>query len=821
MRGTAQGRADDSLRPVGFALLMVIAVSSVVAVAGFRAVLIDWSFLIAACAGAAVGTAAVAVAWRFRLLIGESIALSVLAFFIGGVVVAGPLPGPTAINALFDGVVNGWANLLSLSPPVDLTAELRVLPFALAWIGVTVGGELLRRTRAPALPMLGPLIGLVVSVLIADENRSVAVTQGVLLALAALLIGLVTFVQHDSRSQLDLRATGDGIGTDDDSTADRSTSTRSNPRSRRRVAHAALLLGGIAAVAPLLGPRLPFAEAYERFDLRDRNDPPWDPLSLPSPLVQVKSELKNERRDDVVMTVQSDEPVTRFALARLGDFNGVVWTVGSTDGSSAVQEFRPVGQSLPQRPTPVDAPLRTVSATISIGDLRGPWLPAPSGWPVGASFEVPPSSGDSDGDTDGDTDGDEGSDLRMNLTTGTLAVPSGIGPGTTYTIDVDVVERTDDVSLREISIVPLMRTDDDDVLPPQIQNLAADLVEGVDQGWAQVEAISDRFIDDGFYDIADESRPGHSFFRISQFLDDPDRLVGYEEQYAAAAATVARSAQIPARVTVGYLIPEERYDESGEATILAEDISAWIEVDMGARGWIPVDVTPDRSREPVEESAGVTIEDVATPSPPPPPQIPPQLDVLASEEEPEEDEEDEEDDEEDDALSVGLTVGTAVTIGAGLIALLLLGIGFGTILWKQVRRRRRRTVTDPAQSVGFAWREVLDRYQEAGIDVGDRTTPGEVARHLDDIEFVGAQPTELASLVGVVQRAAYHPDEPGPSDGEAAWTYHDDVVSGLYDSVSIPQRLRMRVDPRTLRAPQWRVGRSHQVGRPADEEDAR
>ena len=195
----------ESLRRVDAMLLVVVAVSSIAAVAGFRAVLVDWSFLLAATAGAAIGTFAVAAAWRFRLLIGESIALSVLAFFVGGLFVAGPLPGRSAARALFDGVVNGWANLLSLSPPVELTAELRVLPFALAWIGATVGGELLRRTHAPALPMFGPLIGLVVSVLITDEDRAIGITQGVLLALAALLIGLVTFVQNDARSLIAAR----------------------------------------------------------------------------------------------------------------------------------------------------------------------------------------------------------------------------------------------------------------------------------------------------------------------------------------------------------------------------------------------------------------------------------------------------------------------------------------------------------------------------------------------------------------------------------------------------------------------------------------
>ena len=41
-------------------------------------------------------------------------------------------------------------------------------------------------------------------------------------------------------------------------------------------------------------------------------------------------------------------------------------------------------------------------------------------------------------------------------------------------------------------------------------------------------------------------------------LEDPEQIVGYEEQYAAAAAVIARTASLPVRVVVGYQIPADR-----------------------------------------------------------------------------------------------------------------------------------------------------------------------------------------------------------------------------------------------------------------------
>jgi hypothetical protein len=48
------------------------------------------------------------------------------------------------------------------------------------------------------------------------------------------------------------------------------------------------------------------ADANERFDLRRYQQPPFDPLAVPSPLAGVKAHLKGDLEDEVLFTVTSD-----------------------------------------------------------------------------------------------------------------------------------------------------------------------------------------------------------------------------------------------------------------------------------------------------------------------------------------------------------------------------------------------------------------------------------------------------------------------------------------------------------------------------------
>lgn len=758
-----------TITPTFVALISIATAAAVVATAGLHAVFESWTFIGCAVAGALVAVIAALVAVRFRLLLGESIALSVALFVVVGIVFVGGAPTPAAARTFFSGLVDSWADMLSATQPADLTRSLRVVPFALCWFGAVLACELIRWTRPPSLPIVGPLATLSLAALLSAEDRSVAIVQGALLATAALALGAIQ--QRRTRRELEVAVAPRGA------------------RTRRRdavgLARVVVMLAVVGVVAPLVGPRLPLAKANDRYDLRDENTPPWDPLAVPSPLVQLKGSLAAEQRDKVVFTVTSTSPIDRWQTAVLGDYDGVVWTVGSGSGTAAT-EFRPVDTRLP-RPAAEDTAGPKVTATVTVADLSGPWLPSP-GWATSVDIDDSSVAGTA-------------RPVRANLRTGTLAIASGVTPNMRY--DITAYEQADltDDELAGSTVSMTAAGHELDGLPPPVKNLAADLFEGKDPGWPDVISVRDDFRGTGFYDSSPSAPPGHSFFRLAEFLGDPQRIVGYEEQYAAAAAVLLRTASVPVRVVVGYRIPDDRW-VNGTAEVHAGDISAWIEVHIDHHGWVAADVTPDRTRTPTTKQQGTVFEDVAVPNPPPPPQLPPNVEVITDDSARDEVDEPDPDQVSLEAAVAGRGVGLGViAAGTGVGAALLAAVLGGVVIFvKWLRRRRRRSAAAAATRVAGAWLELSDRCREAGVPLPLQTTPLEAARaYLETERSAPAVRDDLLALVATVDRAAYHPQPPGDERAEEAWRYSDHVVDALVSDRNIGRRLIMRVDPRPLR----------------------
>ena len=351
----------------------------------------------------------------------------------------------------------------------------------------------------------------------------------------------------------------------------------------------------------------------------------------------------------------------------------------------------PVDTQLPKTRRVLPSGTRQVTHTVEIVELRSNFLPTAG---VPRSLRM-----------------DKAMSPRLNLTTGTLAVPPGLQAGLTYEVTSAVTPLVAETQLLNAPIAAVDRSKELELLQPPIRNLAADLTEGKQQGWQQMAAIRDKFVQEGFYDISEQAAPGHSYARIGSMLVDPTRIVGYGEQYAAAAAVMARVVSLPARVVVGYRIPDDRW-ANGRADVLAGDIEAWVELDAGALGWVPVDVTPDESRVPDPESSGVTIRDVAIPNPPPPPPPPPNVDPPQQDKEEIDDKEEEEEDQP--TQGGGLPLWAKVTAAAvGFPFLVVVAAAAFVVALKRRRRNQRRRASPPVQIAG-AWAEALDRLTEAG-----------------------------------------------------------------------------------------------------------
>ena len=708
-----------------WAALAIVVVLAAASTVGLHSITDDWSFVGPAVLGALMAGAAFVIAVRFKLLPGETLAVAVGLFVVGGVLTvsvlaAGEPPSPSSFGDFFDGLVRTWADLLSAVSPADLTPRLSVAPYAIAWFGAIVGCTLLRWSPLPGLPVVGPLAGLALTVLLTDEDRQLSIIVGAAIAVGALLLGFLLDPRRAATAGADGFLEG-ALGTGGSESLETTTSTAPHARTVR----AALVIAAVAVLAPLVGPHLPGASANERFDLRDQVVPPWDPLALPSPLVQTKAQLAAAVEDEVVFEVESDEPLTRWTTAVMSSYDGVVWTVAEPNDAST--DFRPVSSRLPTPDVQPDTD-PTIDATVTIRSLQGPWLPVP-GAPTNVEF------------TDGSLTASGAAPAMVeNQQSSTVAVPTGVAPDMTYTVTALAPPTPTDEELRDHPLEVESAGVDLDALPPQIRNLSADVTEGIDHGWGQVAAIRDLFRSEGFYDKSTRVPPGHSYYRLAQFLADPEQIVGYEEQYAAAAALISRIAELPVRVAVGFEIEPERFVD-GRAEVRSGDASAWIEVRVDGVGWVPVSVTPPRSREPEAQNSVAAEDQVATPNPPPPPQVPPDVDVFTDNEEVEEPvEEEQEKDDDSDEETAGGGIGTLgwVAIGSGGLLFVVIAAGGSIVFWKHRRTRRRRGAADPSARIAGAWLELTDRYEEAGVTTPDRATPLEAVRSMTEADAAAA-----------------------------------------------------------------------------------
>ena len=64
-------------------------------------------------------------------------------------------------------------------------------------------------------------------------------------------------------------------------------------------------------------------------------------------------------------------------------------------------------------------------------------------------------------------------DPRMNLQTGTIALPHGVPDGLTYTVDSAVVADVTEQQLLDATITPVARSEELELLPPTVRRLAA------------------------------------------------------------------------------------------------------------------------------------------------------------------------------------------------------------------------------------------------------------------------------------------------------------------------------------------------------------
>ena len=295
---------------------------------------------------------------------------------------------------------------------------------------------------------------------------------------------------------------------------------------------------------------------------------------------------------------------------------------------------------------------------------------------------------------------------------------------------------------------------------------------------AMLDALrADGYISHGLDEDDPPSRSGHGADRIAELVTG-SQMIGDAEQYAVAAALMARQLGFPARVVFGF-VPQG-------GVIRGDDVTAWIEVDTAQYGWVAIDPVPED--RPIPEEEPEEENQVARPPSivPPPPDRP---DAPGEQNAPERAQ------DEPDQLDpvIAALLAAARMIGIGLLVLAILLAPFAFIVAAKTRRRRlRRTAPDVVQRISGGWDEFTDAVLDHGFIAPPAATRSELAT------VAGGLPARV--LAAVADRAVFAPEQADPADADRVWDAVGDLRTSLDLGLTRRQRIRALVSLRSLGA---------------------
>lgn len=707
--------------------------------------------LVAETIALAVALAVVALVARWP---GWALALgAIVLFLLAGVplavparAVAGVLPTGDGLLALVSGLALGWKELLTITIPVGDYQALLVPVFALVLVSVVVGVRVGVRDRAGEWAVAGPVALAVAGILFGGGAAPWAAP--VALALLAVCLAWLV-VRRVARRTAALRALGGA--------------TRAGAGAARSLVGAAAILAVSAAAS--LGMTAVLPPDGDREVLREHVERPFDPRDHVSPLAGFRSYLRAENADEVLLRVSGLDAGERVRLAALDRYDGVVYTVASADDGSGSGTFVRV-------PTALDrgaGPRRVVD--VEIAGYSGVWVPA-----VGLLESI---------DFRGDGAAALAEEFVANPDSGTAAVLGGLSTDDAYRISTVPIAGPELAGLAGATPgdAAVARVD---VLPDGLSTLLDTWVGGEQEPGARLVAAIERLRATGYISHgldADEppSRSGHGADRISELVTAP-RMIGDGEQYAVAAALMARQLGFPARVVVGFAPEVGGVDEVVE--VRGADIAAWIEVNTAETGWVAIDPVPPERPIPEEDP------EESTPISRPQSVVPPPSDDLPDQEEQATPESEREDpDAVDPVLAAFLTVARAVGVLA-LVVLVLLAPFLLIVAAKLRRRRLRRRSATPIERIRGGWDDFADSALDHGIVPPPAATRAEFAAR------VGVLPARV--LAAAVDRATFAPERADDVEADHVWDAVDDLRLAFEHGASRRARLRALVSVRSF-----------------------
>ncbi|SDZ12602.1 transglutaminaseTgpA domain-containing protein [Herbiconiux ginsengi] len=749
-RETRTGRTGRAGRmPAGRILVaaLVFEVLTLVAAAAWWPIYESAAFvllaLVTVTVGIAIGAAGARWSWPSHLVL----LATALTWLLLGVPLAVPakalgglLPTPAGLADLVVTTASGWRQLLTIELPVGDYQALSVPVFVTLLVASVLGVSLALRTPRPAFAIAVPALVLIGGIVFGGAVAFAPIAVGALFAVVAVAWLVVSRIRVPGRA----------------------------------LAAAAGVVAAGLVVAVAVTVALP---APDRVVARDAVEQPFDARDYPSPLSGFRAFTKQPLADAVVLTVTGAEPGEKIVMARMNDYDGVVYNIGGAgDGSalfSRVPERLGGAASGASSGEPASGG-STSTVEVRVGRYDSVWVPT-TGDPVAVTF------------------GGKNADALQNAlyfspALATVADTVGLGDGDSYTVttrdaspstggpaSVDLTELTpggapsvqnsavpDAVAVRSAEWAPASDSPGERL---------AGIVEGLHAGYLSGTGDGEVF-----------SRSGHGADRIEELLT-ASPMLGDDEQYAVAGALLAESAGFPARVAMGFTVPAGA--ASGPVDIRGQDAGAWTEVYTAESGWVPVDATPEP--RPIPDTA---LDDSST-AVQPPDVVPPAADDL---DDPVEAAPVQQDDDEpgapDDVLGTVLRIAAVAGVSLAVLAILLAPFLIVLAL-KRRRRIRRRTEGSARARAAGGWAELVDMARDVAEPPPANATRREAAHS------IGGDSAVL--LAERIDGAVYAPTDPAEHEIEEIWAAADAERRRLLGSRGRFERLLARLSTRSLR----------------------
>lgn len=633
---------------------------------------------------------------------------------------------------------DGPYRLLAGSLPVTATPVLLLLIGTLVWWAALCTGEAAVRGAGPVATLCAPTLVLAAGTSVTarlDAAASLPAAAGVLGCGVLLLLTRRRGAAHTAEprhvSEVDIGGAATSAAAPGPAFSARGALTAT-------AAAAAVAVGAIA-----LTPLLPGLSSRAAADPRRFVHPAAASAPAADPLSQVAAWLTEAPRP--LFTVRTTAPVnTRWLILDQYDGNG--W------GSSA--RYAPTGQLVAGRTgTDITVPTSTVTQTITIGALPGPWLPtAPTPLRVSGAL------------------------VSADPQLGVLATDSGRpAQGMTYTVASEVPRP----ALEQLAAaVPDSRSDSARAadlsvpagLPPSVAALGRAAMLGAAYPYQQLVQLQNWLRSALAYDP--HAFPAEAYGNLALVVGVTHDAG--QDVFATLFAVLARAAGFPARIAVGF--GSGHLTAAGTYQVTTADALVWPEVYLRGLGWTAFYPVPARQAA----ASGGTAQAVGEP----PQQA--SLDQRVA---------------EDGRGAKGRRAangaarvqiapgpgaswpvlagfGAGILAGAALVAYVVLRL-IAPALARTRRRRRRRRDPDPRRRTVGAWQDALESVGRSVGEPLDALTAAEVAQHADRaLRRPGVQ-ERMLRLARLSQLAIFAPDAThfnfSAHDAEAAWREADQV----------------------------------------------